>query len=490
MEKECVFKPCLLYKKIYLSPKYDILIYESTIVAEKEGEDIYLTDGYEEYLRRDNYIEADYNIYKIFENEEELAYCLKKVLNNIGVPALLNKDEKKLIEFSNEAEFFNYLAKDKSIEKNIKKDFSLTDKRKFLSVPDDSKNKIQIETKLVQNSFSLIEIEEDILAHTVGQDEQVTEIATAAYFHFENMLQTQMLIIGPSGVGKTYIVEQVANLFDVPFTVEDASSYTVSGYHGNSIEDMLKHLYSNADGDLEKAQKGILFIDEIDKLCSTDGENSITKTDVLLSLLTVLQGGQIFITDPYENSFGVSDSKIAFDTKDLLIICGGAFTELREKDEVSVGFNSANSVKKSRHSKISRDALKSYGMPDEFMGRIQLIVELSELTKENLLEILKNPFINPVEKYIEILKNYGINLVIDPLVYEKIAQDAATHKKGARAIQSVMLKLFLPILNFIAKNNDKEINEILVKDVFDDKLTFEINKGAVTRKRKNEKMLS
>ena len=238
------------------------------------------------------------------------------------------------------------------------------------------------------------EVEESVLRSIIGQDEPVRQIITAIYkaIVFKS-IKTNLLIIGDSGTGKTETIRQILKVLNLPYTIEDATKYTQEGYYGADVEDMFYNLYENANKDIERAQNGVIVIDEIDKKAGNgfSGERDVSGREVLNSLLKLIEGSKVEVpTDekPYE---------IDFDTSNLIIIFLGAFSgleEIRKKrlNSTRPGFALNGASESKQDTRLLKQDLIKYGLPEEFVGRISTIVEMNKLTKHDLASILRKRY--------------------------------------------------------------------------------------------------
>ena len=232
--------------------------------------------------------------------------------------------------------------------------------------------------------------------------------------------------------------------------------YTETGYVGASVEDILKSLYINADNDLEKAQNSILMLDEIDKK-ATDEKNrsSFNKSDVLKSLLKIIEGGVYEIQ--------MKDETISFDTSNLIIVVAGTFSSLYDKKitgKSNIGFERTKEPDKvTTIEDIELKDLKKFGVPQEFIGRFKHYIRMNALNIEDFIKIMKTSELSALKEYIEELKILGVNLIINDIIYEKIAEKAYSYEVGARAINIVVSEMFEEILYELFNDVD-EIEEI------------------------------
>lgn len=307
-------------------------------------------------------------------------------------------------------------------------------------------------------SMPISEMVNNIKKDIIAQDEAIKTIVTAIYknLYFENAtMKSNILMYGPTGTGKTALIKSLAKNFDVPVWIEDMTRFTESGYKGENVDDILINLYHNADEDIERAEKSIVYLDEIDKKANKgDSDRSFNKDDVLKNLLKIIEGGVFNIeVNHYE--------KVEFDTSKLTIIVGGAFTDLYKTKVIkSIGFNSE--IKKEEKKEITTKDFDDYGLPREFLGRFKTIVRLNALTKEDLLNILKYSDLSALKNYINEYKNKGTEIVIPALVYDKIAEKAIENGTGARALNLIVDKIFEKA-NYEFFDNLDDINNSNIK---------------------------
>lgn len=295
-------------------------------------------------------------------------------------------------------------------------------------------------------------VEESVLKYIVGQDEPVKQIIIAIYksLMFKS-LKSNILIIGHSGTGKTEAIKQILKRLDVPYTIEDATKYTQEGYKGADVEKMILHLYLNAEKNLEKAQNGVIVIDEIDKKAGkrTSGERDVSGTEVLNSLLKIIEGTKISISTDKE-----------FDTSNILIVFLGAFSGIDKiRDERlnvhQVGFSVPENSDARQDSRILKQDLVKYGLPEEFVGRIGSIVEMNNLTKKDLALILRNSKLSIFRRYQKALKQRGILLSYDGALFERIAEKSLSLDTGARELSNTVNYIFEGIMYEVLSNPEK-----------------------------------
>ena len=285
-------------------------------------------------------------------------------------------------------------------------------------------------------------VERNVLQAIVGQDMAVRKIITAIYrsIYFKS-LKTNILVIGKSGTGKTETLKQLAQAIGMPYTIEDATKYTKEGYVGDNVEDMLYNLLDAADYDVEKAEYGMIIIDEIDKKAGKD-PSDVSGVQVLKSLLKLVEGVEIHL-----NYGGV------FNTSNLIIVFCGAFSGLdkvRKKrlKPNTIGFNTKETVEQDLYDgrKFTNEDLVNYGLPEEFVGRIDTIVEMNPLGKEKLVKILRDSRLSIFRRYQKELKKCGVALRYDAKLFDLIAEEAIKTDTGARGLTNIVNYVFEDII--------------------------------------------
>lgn len=301
--------------------------------------------------------------------------------------------------------------------------------------------------------------ERNVLQYIIGQDRQVRQIITAIYraINFKT-IKANVLVVGNSGTGKTETIRQVCKRLRIPYTIEDATKYTKEGYYGADVNDMIYNLLENANQDLEKAQNGIIVIDEIDKKAGHE-ESDISGTDVLKSLLKIIEGTIIKISPP-EDPF--SEELIEFDTKNIIIIFLGAFDgldKIRDKrlNAKKLGFKVESIIEDSsqQKSRFLKQDLVEYGMPEEFVGRIDTIIEMNKLTKQDLTLILKKSKLSIFRRYQAELRQRGVVLSYSGKLFESIAEESLALDTGARELSNTVNYMFENIMYDILSNPEK-----------------------------------
>lgn len=311
--------------------------------------------------------------------------------------------------------------------------------------------------------------------YVIGQDHAKKVISVAVYNHYKRVAtgtqdaieieKSNILLIGPTGSGKTYLVKTLARLLDVPLAIADATSLTEAGYIGDDIESVISKLLAAADNDVEKAERGIVFIDEIDKIAKKKDTHhrDVSGESVQQGLLKLLEGAEV------EVPVGASSKNAmvpmtTVNTRNILFICGGAFPDLdtvikeRLNQKSSMGFqadlrdrydNDPNLLEK-----VTLEDLRGFGMIPEFLGRLPIICTLSRLTKEMLVRILKEPKNAILKQYQKLLALDEVELLFDDSALEAIAERALERDTGARALRAIIEDFMLDIMYEIPKDDN------------------------------------
>lgn len=278
--------------------------------------------------------------------------------------------------------------------------------------------------------------------YVIGQEEAKKVLSVAAYNHFKRVKlnatsnsridKSNVLVMGPTGSGKTYILKTVAKKFGVPFAIADATTLTETGYVGSDVESVLSMLLSNADNDVERAKVGIVFIDEIDKLAEKQGQASghtVNNVGVQQALLKLLEGSEVMVPVG-----GKNDEKVKIDTSDILFICGGAFPKL--EDIIAKRVGRTGETRETLLAEVTDEDLKEFGLIPEFVGRLPIITTLENLSPEMFKKILTEPKNSIIEQYQRMFEFDGINLVFTDEALTAIAKKAAERQRGARALRT------------------------------------------------------
>ncbi len=318
-------------------------------------------------------------------------------------------------------------------------------------------------------------IKEGLDEYVVGQEKAKKVISVAVYNHYKRVAtntmddieieKSNMLMIGPTGCGKTYLVKTLAKLLDVPLAIADATSLTEAGYIGDDIESVLSKLLTAAGNDVEKAQMGIVFIDEIDKIAKKQNTNSrdVSGESVQQGMLKLLEGADIEVPVG-ANSKNAMVPLTTINTRNILFICGGAFPDLDEiikqrlSKQSSIGFNAtlkdAFDKDKNIHSKVVIEDLKKFGMIPEFIGRLPVIYTLDGLTEDMLVAILNEPKNAILKQYQKLLALDEVDLQFDESALRAIAKKAMEKDTGARALRAIIEEFMLDIMYEIPKDDN------------------------------------
>ena len=317
--------------------------------------------------------------------------------------------------------------------------------------------------------------------YVVGQEKAKKVVSVAVYNHYKRVAtntmddieieKSNMLMIGPTGCGKTYLVKTLARILDVPLAIADATSLTEAGYIGDDIESVLSKLLAAAGNDVERAQMGIVFIDEIDKIAKKQNTNSrdVSGESVQQGMLKLLEGADIEVPVG-ANSKNAMVPLTTINTRNILFICGGAFPDLDEiikqrlTKQSSIGFNAtlkdAFDKEKNIHSRVTIEDLKKFGMIPEFLGRLPVIFTLDGLTEDMLVTILNEPKNAILKQYKKLLALDEVELLFDESALRAIAKKAMEKDTGARALRAIIEEFMLDIMYEIPK--DENIGSVTI----------------------------
>lgn len=360
-------------------------------------------------------------------------------------------------------------------------------------IPKKNKVKKKSQDKEAKKEFSIKDIpaphviKSKLDQYVIGQEQAKKVIAVAVYNHYKRAFcqtsgqegaeddvqieKSNILMIGPTGSGKTYLVKTLARLLDVPLAIADATTLTEAGYIGDDIESVISKLLAAADNDVERAEKGIIFIDEIDKIAKKKNTTSrdVSGESVQQELLKLLEGSQVEVPVG-SNQKNALTPMTTVDTNNILFICGGAFPDLeniikeRLNQSSSMGFASELKGKYDEDPKLlsytATEDLRKFGMIPEFLGRLPIMVTLQALTKDLMIRILTEPKNAILRQYEKLLAMDEVKLVFEDDALEWIAEEALKKETGARALRAIIENFMQDIMYEIPK--DPNIGSVVI----------------------------
>ena len=318
------------------------------------------------------------------------------------------------------------------------------------------------------------EIKEFLDDYVIGQDEAKKVLSVAVYNHYKritskkesdvDLQKSNILMLGPTGSGKTYLAQTLAKILNVPFAIADATTLTEAGYVGEDVENILLKIIQAADYDVSKAEYGIIYIDEIDKIAKKRNTNSrdVSGESVQQGMLKLLEGSEVEVPVGATNKNAMVPMT-TIDTRNILFICGGAFPELdkiikkRLTSQASIGFQAelSDTYDKDENilSKVTVEDLREFGMIPEFLGRLPVIFSLQAMTEEMLARVMTEPKNAILKQYQKLLLLDEVDLQFDQEAVAAIAKKAAEKKTGARALRAIIEEFMLDIMYEIPKDD-------------------------------------
>jgi len=345
---------------------------------------------------------------------------------------------------------------------------------------EDEEKELAVEPESAKEFMVPKQIKDQLDSYIIEQDRAKKVLSVAVYNHYKRLAshltrsgdeieiqKSNILIIGPTGCGKTLLAQTLARFLDVPFAIADATALTEAGYVGEDVENIVLSLVQNADYDIEKAQKGIIYIDEIDKISQRGDNPSITRDvsgeGVQQALLKIIEG-TIASVPPKGGRKHPQQDYVKVDTSNILFICGGTFTGLekvveRRLTQKTMGFGAKIADKKDVNigellELVKPEDLIKFGLIPEFLGRLPIITSIGELNETSLVKILTQPKNALVRQYQELFRIEGVNLQFTDEALEAMAKEAVARKSGARGLRAIMEETMMNIMYELPSKKD------------------------------------
>ena len=402
----------------------------------------------------------------------------KDIISKEGIEIL----KKEILDYANKFRYERDISKNECIIAINKENGDETLFEDIDNTPDFNKtNKQGSSNTNVDDILDITpqELEEKIKETIKGQDKAVRKIVTALWttLNFRELKKKNMLIIGPTGVGKTAIFEKIKEILNIPVIIYSIPGLSQSGYVGRSVDEILKQVYYETEGDIDSAEKAIVILDEIDKIASTS-RDSVSTTAVQNELLKIIEGCERYIEphNPTEPSFTIN-------TEDMIFVGTGAFQELFEKAKPKIGYTEQDEKNTARRP-IDADKLIKYGMKRELVGRLPIVVELDNLGKEELKDIIINSDKSELAATVVALRQLGVEVENLEEVIDMIAEDALNKKIGARGLILTIKNLFQEIFYEVGNNQGKYKTVVIGNNIINDNRDFILKKTKVKKRKK------